>query len=96
MESVLLSSNELTLVYKFSREATTLFETGQASIPLHSESRRLLPWMHDKSGRIIEQAKGASTVTLRLAQSWALVVSVAHLVSGLDVVEAAKDIDRKL
>ena len=96
VQSVLLSSNELTLVYKFSREATTLFEAGQASIPLHSESGRLLPWMYDKSGRIIEQAKGASTVALRLAQSWALVVSVAHLISGLDVVKRLKDIDRKL
>jgi hypothetical protein len=33
---------------------------------------------------------------LRLAQSWALVVSVAHLISGLDVVKRLKDIDRKL
>jgi hypothetical protein len=96
VQSVLLSSNELTLVYKFSRDATALFEAGQASIPLHSESGRLLPWMYDKSGRIIEQAKGASTVALRLAQSWALVVSIAHLISGLDVVKRLKDIDRKL
>lgn len=45
---------------------------------------------------MIEQAKGASTVPLRLAQSWALVVSVAHIISGLDVVKRLKDIDRKL
>lgn len=96
VQSVLLSSNELTLVYKFSRTATDLFEAGQASIPLHSESGRLLPWMHDSSGRIIEQAKSASTIGLRLAQSWALLVSVAHLVSGLDVVKRLKEIDRKL
>jgi hypothetical protein len=96
VQGVLLSRNELTLVYKFSREATTLFESGQASIPLHSESGRLLPWMYDRSGRIIEQAKGVSTIALRLAQSWALVVSVAHLISGVEAVKRLTDVDRKL
>lgn len=96
VQSVQISSNELTLVYEFSSEATALLEAGQASIPLHSESGRLLPWMHDESGRIIEQAKGQSTVALPLAQSWAIVVSVAHLVSGLDVVKRLKDVDRQL
>jgi len=96
VQSVVLSSNELTLVYKFSREATKLYETGRASIPLHRESGRLLPWMYDKSGKIVEQAKSASAFGLRLAQCWSLVVSVAHIISGADAVKRLKDIDLKL
>jgi len=60
VQSVLLSGNQLTLAYKFSPSATKLFEAGQASIPLHRESGRLLPLMTDKSGHFIEQAKGAN------------------------------------
>lgn len=96
VQSLLLSSNELTLVYKFSDAATRLYETGQATIPLHTESGRLLPWMVDKSGRIIEQAKGANMLAARLAQSWSVIVSAAHVISCLDVVKRLKEIDRSL
>jgi hypothetical protein len=52
--------------------------------------------MYGKSGKIIELAKGTPDIALRMAQSWALVVSVAHLISGLDVVKRLNNIDRKL
>src|SRR5438067_2191789 len=94
--SASLPFNELTLVYKFSNAAARLYETGQATIPLYTESGRLLPWMVDQGGRIIEQAKGANMLAARLAQSWSLIVSAAHIVSGLDVVKRLKEIDRNL
>ena len=96
VQSVLLSSNELNLVYKFSPAGTRLFEAGQASIPLHRESGRLLPLMRDRSGQFIEQAKGANMLAPRLAASWALVVSAAHLIAGVDVVKRLNEIDRNL
>lgn len=96
VQSLVLSSNELTLVYNFSSAATHLYETGRATIPLHTESGRLLPWMVDKSGRIIEQAKGASMLAVRLAQAWSVVVSAAHIVSGLDVLKRLEEIDRNV
>jgi hypothetical protein len=96
VQSVLLSGDQLTLVYKFSAAATKLFKAGQATIPLHRESGRLLPLMTDRSGHFIEQAKGANPFASQLATSWALVVSAAHLISGMDVVKRLKEVDRKL
>lgn len=96
IQTLLLSSNELTLVYKFSREATALYEAGKLTIPLHRESGRLLPWMMDKDGMVFEQAKSASMMAARLASVWAVVVSTAHIISGLDVLKRLENIDKKM
>lgn len=96
VQTVLLTSNELKLVYKFSSEATSLYQSGQAIIPLHAATGRHLPWMMDKQGIIIEQAKEASMLGARLASVWALVVSAAHIISGMDVVKRLDHVDRKV
>jgi hypothetical protein len=96
VQSAMLSSDELTLVYKFSRGATALYETGRATIPIHHETGRHLAWMMDKQGIIIEQAKEASLLGARLASSWALLVSSAHIISGIDIVRRLEKIDRNV
>ncbi|MBA3914829.1 MAG: Ig-like domain repeat protein [Acidobacteriales bacterium] len=96
IQSLLLSGNELTLLYKFSREATALYEAGKLTIPLHRKSGRLLPWMMDKNGLVFEQAKSATMMAARLASVWAVVVSTAHIISGMDVLKRLEKIDKKL
>jgi hypothetical protein len=96
VQSTLLSSNELKIVYKFSRDASAMYESGEAIIPIHHETARRLPWMMDKNGVIIEQAKEASLVGARLASAWALVVTSAHIISGMDIAKRLDKVDRKV
>ena len=43
--------------------------------------------MQDRSGQIIEQAKGAVAMAPRLAEICSLVISTAHVISGVDLVK---------
>jgi hypothetical protein len=73
-----------------------LYDSGQAMIPVHQASGRRLPWMIERHGIIVEQAKEANIAALRIAQATALIVSAAHIISGLDVVRRLEAVDRKL
>jgi hypothetical protein len=96
IQSIAMTGDKLELVYSFSDEAKRLYDSGKAVIPVHLASGRRLPWMMDRNGIIIEQAKGAGVVTVRLAQATALIVSAAHIVAGLDMVRRLEAVDRKL
>lgn len=96
VQSITLAGDKLELVYSFSDSAKRLYDSGKAVIPIHQASGRRLPWMMDRNGTIIEQAKEASTTGVRLAQATALIVSTAHIIAGLDVVKRLEASDRKL
>ncbi len=96
VQSIAMTGDKLELVYSFSDEAKRLYDSGKAVIPVHQASGRRLPWLMDRNGIIIEQAKEASIATVRLAQATALIVSAAHIVASLDVVRRLEAVDRKL
>jgi hypothetical protein len=96
IQSIAITGDKLELVYSFSDAANRLYDSGKAVIPVHQASGRRLPWMMDRNGTIIEQAKEASVATARLAQATALIVSAAHIVASLDVVKRLEAVDRKL
>jgi hypothetical protein len=96
IQSIAFSGEKLKLAYSFSDKAMHLYDSGQATIPVHRASGRRLPWMIDRHGIIIEQAKEANVAAFRIAQATALIVSAAHIISGLDVVRRLEAVDRKL
>lgn len=96
IQSIALTGDKLKLVYSFSDGAMRLYDSGQAMIPVHQASGRLLPWMTGRNGVIIEQAKESNIAAIRIAQATALIVSAAHIISGLDVVKRLEAVDRKL
>jgi hypothetical protein len=96
IQSIAITGDKLKLVYSFSDEAIRLYDSGQAMIPVHQASGRRLPSMTGRNGVIIEQAKEANIAEIRIAQATALILSAAHIISGLDVVRRLEAVDRRL
>lgn len=94
IQSIAITGDKLKLVYSFSDEAMRLYDSGQAMIPVHQASGRRLPSMTGRNGVIIEQAKEANIAEIRIAQATALILSAAHIISGLDVVRRLEAVDR--
>jgi hypothetical protein len=97
IEGFTLATTDSDVVYRFSERAMKLCREGNAEIAVHAPSGKYLPFIQDKAGRIIEQAKGSSSVVPRLAEIAAIVVSAAHIISGIDLsrrmVELQKGVD---
>jgi hypothetical protein len=80
------------IVYRFSDHALELYRRGEAQIAVHEGTGKYLPIMQDRSGTIIEQAKGTISMAPKLAQVFSLVVSAAHLIAGCDLSKRVKRI----
>ena len=89
--------NALTIAYEFSRRGMRLLKTGEAVIPLRDGGNYLMPMLSDReTGRFIELAKARRIDPSKLAQISSIVVSTAHVISGMDVVRKLEKLDRKL
>jgi hypothetical protein len=87
----------ITVAYEFSKGGTRMYRSGKAVIPLHKETGYLLPELSDKeTGKLIELAKGRRIDPSKFAQVSLIVVSTAHVISGMDVVKRMEKLDRKL
>lgn len=87
----------LAIAFQFSPGGMAQYTARSANIPLHRESGRLLPMLSERETKhFLELAKGKPLHLLKLAQVSALIVSAAHVVSGMDVVRRLEKIDRKL
>jgi hypothetical protein len=87
VEGISIATSRSDIIYTFSQEALDLYRKGDAIIPVHEASGKFLPLMQDRSGKIIEQAKGAVTMAPRIAEICSLVISTAHIISGVDLVK---------
>ncbi len=95
--SLTKNRNALTVVYEFSRRGMRLLKTGEAVIPLGRGNDSLLPMLSDReTGRFIELAKARRIDPSKLAQISSIVVSTAHVISGMDIVRRLETLDRKL
>jgi len=70
------------IAYRFSEHAVNLIRRGEATIAIHRETEKYLPFIQDGSGKIIEHARGIVSLAPKLAQLASLGVAAAHLVAG--------------
>ena len=73
------------IIYEFSKDALDLCQQGKARIAIHSATGKYLPYIQDQSGKIIDQAKGVVSHAARLTQIASIVISAAHIISGIDI-----------
>ena len=95
VQSVMLSSEKLTMMCQFSEKATALYEAGQITIGVDAAGRPL-PYMYDKTGKVFEMARGGGELSVRVSQACGLLVSVAHIISAADIARTLTEVDRKL
>jgi hypothetical protein len=86
----------LDIAYKFSDAGYRMLREGKATIPIHRTSQRLLPELQDRSGRIIEFAKGKQQVFAHLAAVSSLIVSAAYLIASQDTLRLLRKIEGTL
>lgn len=80
------------IIFEVSKNGQDMLDSGRGVLSFDS-SGKLLPYIRDaESGKIVEQFRGSKvSLTSQLASLSAIVVSVAHIVSGADI---SKKIDR--
>jgi hypothetical protein len=87
----------LTVSYEFSKRGMRLWKAGKAVIPLDKHTGYALPVLSDKkTGEFIELAKGRKLDLSKFAQLSSILVSTAHVISNMDIVNRLEQIDRKL
>lgn len=95
--SLAKDQRSLSIVYEFSKRGLELHRSGKAVIPLSIETGKVLPVLSDThTGKFVEMAKGRPIDPARFAQVSSIVISVAHVISSMDVVNRLEALDRKL
>jgi hypothetical protein len=83
--------------YEFSKRGMRLWQSRKAFVPTRLGSDNLIPQLSDaQTGRFIEQAQGKRVFPSHFPQISSLVVSAAHVIAGMDMVERLERLDRKL
>lgn len=83
--------------YEFTKRGMRLWRSRKAFVPKRLGSDNLIPQLSDvQTGRFIEQAQGKRVDPSHFAQVSSLVVSAAHVIAGMDMVERLERLDRKL
>lgn len=94
LESIEFSKDLDRIYFDISKDGKKLLENGKAYWEIHKETGKILPTIKKTAdGRWLEHAKGvrqslASTAT----KAGNLIISVAHIVAGVDVVRRLDDI----
>jgi hypothetical protein len=99
IQSVSLAKDQrsLHIAYEFTKRGMRLYKSGDAVIPMAKDAGGALPILSDSdTGRFIEMAKGRRINPAKFAQISSIVVSVAHVISGMDVVRRLDILDRKM
>jgi hypothetical protein len=99
IQSVSLAKDQrsLHIAYEFTKRGMRLYKSGEAVIPMAKDAGGALPILSDSgTGRFIEMAKGRRIDPAKFAQISSIVVSVAHVISGLDVVRRLDVLDRNM
>lgn len=94
-----LRPSGLEMIFRASKNGQTLLDKGFAVLAHDKVSGRILPVLKDvKTGKIIEQLKGApiATTLSRLGALSAAVVGAAHIVAGADIAKRLKSAEKKL
>jgi len=95
--SLVKDQSSLHIAYEFSKRGMRLYKSGEAVIPMAKDAGGALPVLSDShTARFIEMAKGRRIDPAKFAQISAIVVSVAHVISGMDVVRRLDVLDRKM
>jgi len=90
-------ASRLTLHCRFTREGEQLYRDGMAVIRLERHGDNALPMLADSdTGKFLEMAKAQPLKLAKLAQVSAVIVSAAHVISGLDVVYRLDKLDEKV
>jgi hypothetical protein len=99
IQSVSLAKDQssLHIAYEFTKRGMRLYKSGDAVIPMAKDAGGALPILSDShTGRFVEMAKGRRIDPAKFAQISSIVVSVAHVISGMDVVRRLDVLDRKM
>lgn len=94
-----LKPSGLEMIFRASKNGQSLLDKGLAVLTHDKISGQLLPVLKDvKTGKIIEQLKGAplATTASRLAALSAVVVGAAHIVAGADIANRLKRVEKKI
>jgi hypothetical protein len=99
IQSVSLAKDQssLHIAYEFTKRGMRLYKSGDAVIPMAKDAAGPLPILSDShTGRFVELAKGRRIDPAKFAQISSIVISVAHVISGMDVVRRLDVLNRKM
>ncbi|SPE37083.1 hypothetical protein SBA6_650010 [Candidatus Sulfopaludibacter sp. SbA6] len=86
-----------TLLCRMSEAGLRAYESGQAKLLEHKGSTKVLPVLQDvETGRTFEIMRSDTTKWLKLSELSTIVVSAAHVISGMDLSRKLSEANRKL
>jgi len=83
------------IYFSLSHKGKKLVEGGEAYFEVHKETGKLLPTIKSTgSGKFVEQVKGVrgKSLTSTLSKMGNVIISSAHIISGMDVVNRLDDV----
>jgi len=97
VQSVSLVNGQAQMAFSLSKDGQTLVNHGLATWARHKDTGKILPFITDvNTGQVIEQAKHAKLgkAISTLSNVSALVISAAHIISGMDAVRRLDRIEK--
>lgn len=90
------SSGGTRFICQFSPEASRLYGAGSLELVRESSSGRVLAQLRDHNGRFVEHAEVVGQVGACARQAWSILVSAAHIISGIDISKRLGRVEKKL
>jgi hypothetical protein len=95
--SIAKQGHGVTVLCRMSEAGRRAYESGQARLLVHKGSTKVLPVLQDvETGRTFEIMKGHTTKWLKLSELSTIVVSAAHIISGMDLSRKLSEANLKL
>jgi hypothetical protein len=95
--SLIQSDGKLRLLCEASERGTQLLRSGKAELILDRQNGKLLPILRDSdTKKFLETLRGSPDKLAKLAEISALVVSLAHVISGMDLSKKLDAVNKKL
>lgn len=94
--SISENHDTLSITYNLSEKGLSRYRSGTADFALDKTGKKLPTLRDSDTKEFLEQVRGKDVHFLKAAEVSALIVSAAHVISGMDVVRRLERVDKKM